>query len=150
MPVWTVLRVSLVNCRPCRRYSRDFVLDNVGTDGGLEDIGERVASLAGLAVGGDDGNRGSAGHFGGRRCRRCRLFGGRERTKTLQKSGCAFSLSSAKILASQFPRDISDLPFVHHHGKVNFFSLSDRASISGCMIIAQAECLQLTSFQQSL
>jgi hypothetical protein len=25
-----------------------------------------VASLAGLAVGGDDGNRGSAGHFGGR------------------------------------------------------------------------------------
>lgn len=25
-----------------------------------------MASLAGLAVGGDDGNRGSAGHFGGR------------------------------------------------------------------------------------
>ena len=43
-----------------------IVLNNVGTDGSLEDIGERVASLAGLAVGGDDGNRGSAGHFGGR------------------------------------------------------------------------------------
>jgi hypothetical protein len=42
-----------------------IVLNNVGTDGSLEDIGERVASLAGLAVGGDDGNRGSAGHFGG-------------------------------------------------------------------------------------
>lgn len=49
-----------------RVLAGSIVLNNVGTDGSLEDIGERVASLAGLAVGGDDGNRGSAGHFGGR------------------------------------------------------------------------------------
>jgi hypothetical protein len=80
-----------------------IVLDNVGTDGSLEDIGERVASLAGLAVGGDDGNRGSAGHFGG-----IGLFvavvdskreDSRER-RVCKCRGCDFSLSSAaKILA---------------------------------------------------
>lgn len=67
MPVWTDLHrsnQSIAHCRSCGRSL--IVLDNVGTDGSLEDIGEGVASLAGLAFGGDDGNRGSAGHFGGR------------------------------------------------------------------------------------
>ena len=67
MPVWTVLRSHISQLSLSWWFAGgSIVLDNVGTDGGLEDIGERVASLAGLAVGGDDGNRGSAGHFGGR------------------------------------------------------------------------------------
>ena len=90
MPVWTDLCRSSQSIAHCRSCGRDlFVLDNVGADGSLEDIGERVASLAGLAVGGDDGNRGSAGHFGGRG-----LFvavvdskGEDSKLKTLQMSG---------------------------------------------------------------
>lgn len=46
-----------------------FVLDNVRADWGLEDIGERVAGLAGRAIGRDDGNGGPGSHFG-RVCRR--------------------------------------------------------------------------------
>ena len=39
------------------------VLDDIGPDGGAEDLGEDLSGTGGLAIGADDGDGRSGGHF---------------------------------------------------------------------------------------
>lgn len=51
------VRLALVLC-----HSLVNLLNNVGTDRGREDIGDRVGGTAGLAIGADDRNGRSGSH----------------------------------------------------------------------------------------
>lgn len=69
MPVCTVLTVSAMAHKVFS--GMDLILDNVWANGRLEDIWQRVAVTAGLAIGANDGDCRSARHFVVDICRSC-------------------------------------------------------------------------------